>query len=247
MTAQYAKHALLLVLFFTLLPLATTAQTTFTAHLRKHISGEGKVVVQQDAAIDDIVNNSRQKRYGKTTTGKASTPNPPTTPKTKRVVSSPNKPVKSQEAGEDQHQIQSDGKHQHEDARQAERHLGNQAEHKQESTERPHHTNIERREANEVPIPYIARQRYRAQGYRIQIFTGSNSHEDKMRAYAIGRKCQQRFPMLSIYPRFVNPRWICRVGDFRTHAEAQAFVNKIKAARITHEIRIVKSEVLLAR
>ncbi len=97
------------------------------------------------------------------------------------------------------------------------------------------------------PHLQVGRQRYKAQGYRIQIFTGSNSHKDKAQAYAVGTKCQKEFPMLSAYPRFVSPRWICRVGDFKTHEEAEEYVEKIRAARISTEVRIVKSEVLLAK
>lgn len=88
-------------------------------------------------------------------------------------------------------------------------------------------------------------QRVRAIGYRIQIFTGSNSHADKVKAYKIGEKCHKAFPMLSVYPRYYNPRWTCRVGDFKTREEASAYAQKIRAARISGEVRIVKCEVLL--
>ncbi len=88
-----------------------------------------------------------------------------------------------------------------------------------------------------------ARGRHKAMGYRIQIYTGGNSHKDKTEAYEIGRKCQAAFPMLSSYPRFINPRWTCRVGDFKNHEEAAQFAEKIRSARITKEIRIVKCEV----
>lgn len=93
----------------------------------------------------------------------------------------------------------------------------------------------------------IARQRYKATGFRIQIFTGSNSHNDKMKAYSIGEACQKKFPMLSIYPRFINPRWICRVGDFRTHEDALEYARKIRMSRISKEVRIVRCEVLLVK
>lgn len=86
-------------------------------------------------------------------------------------------------------------------------------------------------------------RRHKAMGYRIQIYTGGNSNKDKMQAYEIGRKCQSIFPMLSSYPRFINPRWTCRVGDFRNHEEAEKFADKIRAAKISREIRIVKCEV----
>ena len=101
--------------------------------------------------------------------------------------------------------------------------------------------------AETAPVPSGTRHRYKGQGYRIQIYTGNNSHNDKMKAYAIGETCQKKFPMLSVYPRFINPRWVCRVGDFRTHEDAQEYAKKIRASGISREVRIVRCEVLLAR
>ena len=40
--------------------------------------------------------------------------------------------------------------------------------------------------AETTPVPSGTRHRYKGQGYRIQIYTGNNSHNDKMKAYAIG-------------------------------------------------------------
>lgn len=101
--------------------------------------------------------------------------------------------------------------------------------------------------AETTPVPSGTRHRYKGHGYRIQIYTGNNSHNDKMKAYAIGETCQKKFPMLSVYPRFINPRWVCRVGDFRTHEDAQEYAKKIRASGISREVRIVRCEVLLAR
>ena len=97
----------------------------------------------------------------------------------------------------------------------------------------------------EATAANVRRQRVRATGFRIQIFTGSNSHADKVKAYNIGEKCRKAFPMLSVYPRYYNPRWTCRVGDFKTREEAQIYAQKIRAAHISGEVRIVKCEVLL--
>ncbi len=91
------------------------------------------------------------------------------------------------------------------------------------------------------------RQRYKAQGYRIQIFTGGNSRTDKLEAQKMERKCQSAFPELSVYTHFVSPRWICRVGDFRTLEEAHKYARLIRAAGISYEVRPVKCTVLLAR
>lgn len=57
-------------------------------------------------------------------------------------------------------------------------------------------------------------------GYRIQVYSGGNSREAKREASNIGYRVQFLYPELSVYTRFVSPRWICRVGDFRTHEEA---------------------------
>ena len=101
------------------------------------------------------------------------------------------------------------------------------------------------KEDEQRPTFPLRHQRVRAVGYRIQIFTGSNSHADKVKAYKIGEKCHKAFPMLSVYPRYYNPRWTCRVGDFKTREEASAYAQKIRAAHISGEVRIVKCEVLL--
>lgn len=93
---------------------------------------------------------------------------------------------------------------------------------------------------------HVARQRRKAQGYRIQIFTGGNSRSDRLEAEKMEAKCQKAFPELSAYVHFVSPRWICRVGDFRTYADAERYLQMIRKSRISHEARIVKCSVLLA-
>ncbi len=116
-----------------------------------------------------------------------------------------------------------------------------------ESTQNNQHNEKEERYKNSTTSHYAGtRQRYQTTGYRIQIFTGNNSHKDKTMAYEIGKKCQKTFPMLSIYPRFINPRWTCRVGDFKTHEEANKYAQKIRSAKVSKEVRIVKCTVLLA-
>lgn len=212
------KFALQLLILLLSLPVAASAQTTFTAHVRKQGAGDGKVVIVQDAQIDKVVNNGGQAKPAAKPAAKPvakDTPKKPATPPNSKSTTPEHK---------------------------------NAAHEKATSEAAQHRHPVEHADTTDEPAAtHIVRQRYRAQGYRIQIFTGSNSHQDKMQAYAIGKKCQKRFPMLSVYPRFVNPRWICRVGDFRTYADAQEYVNKIKAARISREVRIVKCEVLLAR
>lgn len=117
--------------------------------------------------------------------------------------------------------------------------------HKQENTGKGKESATQERPAS----AHIAgtRHRVKAVGYRIQIFTGGNSHHDKAKAFELAENCRKFFPELSVYPRFTSPRWICRVGDFRTREDALKYASKIRAKRISTEVHIVKCEVLLAR
>lgn len=92
---------------------------------------------------------------------------------------------------------------------------------------------------------YVARGRHKAAGYRICIFMGGNSRNDKNRAIQIGEKCRSRFRELSVYTRFMAPRWVTHVGDFRTRNDAQKYVELIRKAKFTYIVRIVRSEVNL--
>lgn len=90
------------------------------------------------------------------------------------------------------------------------------------------------------------RQRHYEQGYRIQIFTGGNSRNDKAAAIQAGNRCKSLFGELSVYPHFFSPRWICQVGDFRNINDARKYLELIRNARISNEARIVRCKVLVA-
>ncbi len=94
--------------------------------------------------------------------------------------------------------------------------------------------------------PYGLRRAYvrrKGMGYRIQIFTGGNSRSDRVRANRMGSLCREYFPELSVYPHFESPRWICRVGDFKTSEDAKIYVQKMRKLKVFKELRIVKSVV----
>lgn len=92
---------------------------------------------------------------------------------------------------------------------------------------------------------YVSGNRYKAQGYRIQVYTGGNQRADKQQAQTIANKVHNLFPELSVYTHFDSPRWICRVGDFRNREDAERYVRKIRQAGISREARTVKCTVLL--
>lgn len=90
---------------------------------------------------------------------------------------------------------------------------------------------------------YVTRTRHKAKGYRICIFTGGNSKADKTKAVQMGNKCREKFGELAVYPRFIAPRWVTHVGDFKTKQDAQKYVSLIRSANFTYEVRIIPSEV----
>lgn len=108
---------------------------------------------------------------------------------------------------------------------------------KEESKERNENTTrTERAEDNsDLDIPVvdmrkkIMRNSYKVTGYRVQAFAGGNSRKDKMKAENIGERIKMRYPDQPIYVHFYSPRWICRVGNYRTYQEAAAMLKKIKA------------------
>ena len=63
-------------------------------------------------------------------------------------------------------------------------------------------------------------RKVRMNGYRVQAYAGGNSRDAKRRAYQVDALVRKLFPEQPVYTRFISPRWICHVGDFKTRAEA---------------------------
>lgn len=80
-------------------------------------------------------------------------------------------------------------------------------------------------------------------GYRVQVYAGNNSRTAKEEAARIASQVKDYFPDLAIYTRFSNPRWICRVGDYRSIEEADAMMRKLKGTGVFKEVSIVKEQI----
>lgn len=99
--------------------------------------------------------------------------------------------------------------------------------------------------ARQDTVVAASRPRQKASGYRIQIYSGSNGRKSKQEAYRVGEVCHTFFPELSVYCRYKEPRWYCRVGDFPTMEAAQHYVALMRRTSQFMECHIVKSQVLL--
>lgn len=80
-------------------------------------------------------------------------------------------------------------------------------------------------------------------GYRVQVYAGNNSRAAKEEAARIASQVKDYFPDLAIYTRFSNPRWICRVGDYRSVEEADAMMRRLRSTGVFKEVSIVKEQI----
>ncbi len=76
----------------------------------------------------------------------------------------------------------------------------------------------------------VIKNAQKVNGYRVQVFSGGNSREDKNKAEAIGERIKRLFPDQPVYVHFYSPRWICRMGNYRTYEEAQSMLSRVKEA-----------------
>ena len=65
-------------------------------------------------------------------------------------------------------------------------------------------------------------------------------HQDARIEALIG---QEYIPELSVYTSFNSPRWLCRVGDFRSIEEADAMMRQLRATGVFKEVSIVKEQI----
>jgi len=74
----------------------------------------------------------------------------------------------------------------------------------------------------------VMRRSYKVKGYRVQVFAGGNSRADKIKAQQAGNSVKQAFPDQPIYVHFYSPRWICRMGNFRSYEEANSVMRQVR-------------------
>ena len=64
------------------------------------------------------------------------------------------------------------------------------------------------------------RNAQKVMGYRVQAFAGGNSRQDRQNAERTRNAIKAHYPHVPVYVHFYSPRWICRVGNYRTYEEA---------------------------
>lgn len=221
--------------------LACQAQT-YLEHLQKKTPGLGSVTVHQSKDIDELVNGKAvAPQDNKTKTTPQQPQNKNIESQRKTVDYTQHKTTEPQrKTTEPQHKITEPLKaNESQTSKTTEPQRKNTLE-GQKKTEPRHETSKEtsankpeNKEENETPVvdmrKKVMRKSYKVTGYRVQAFAGGNSRNDRLKAEQTGNALKMNFPDQPVYVHFYSPRWICRMGNYRSLGEAQKVLSKVKA------------------
>lgn len=226
------------ILLLSIICLAIQAQAqTFTQHIQQKEPDKGSVKITQSKEIENLVNGVALKNVttpaaaqGKTTqtaTGQSKTATTATT----QGKASPTPTTQKKEKPDAGNYIGAP-KHNDLEASGAEREKALKETAKETERKR---AEAEKKETDEeMSIPTIdmrkkvMRHAKKVTGYRVQAYAGGNTRADKQKAQQIGDAIKMRFPEQPVYVHFYSPRWICRVGNYRSYSEASHMLTAIK-------------------
>ena len=206
----------LVILILTFCATGLNAQT-YLKHLQTKAPNGAVVTVHENAKIDELINNASKpvapvakpksetdpkKPSGRNTT--VTTPsNKPSTPlidKTRQTEADRSRPTGTTPVTKDEN---ADNKT------------------PEENTEDIEIATVDMRKK-------VMRNTLKVTGFRVQVFAGGNSRQDRLKAERIGNDVKMNFPDQPVYTHFYPPRWICRVGNYRTYSEASEMLRQIK-------------------
>ena len=197
-------------------------------HLKQNTPGNGTVTISQSKEIDELVNGKLKDQQD--AKPKASTNTKPTTSSTPTGHNKVAEGKKTDETkvaplhkNEPQHKTEP--QHKEEAQKRQAPDSVKKAEHHEADTK----DNVETETPTVDMRKKVMRGSYKVTGYRVQAYAGGNSRVDRQKAEQIGNAIKMRYPNQPVYVHFYSPRWICRVGNFRSLSEAQAMLGKIRA------------------
>ena len=83
----------------------------------------------------------------------------------------------------------------------------------------------------------------KTRGYRVQVYAGNNSRQARNDASAVAEKVKEKFPDMPVYTFFQPPRWLCRVGDYKSIEEAHVAMRQLKETGEFKEVAIVREQI----
>lgn len=217
-------------LAFALCITTTAGAQSYTQHLQEKKQAKGSVTVTQSKEIEDLVNKvdvSAAKHEQQPATKK------PTehadSSKTRHEAQTPHRTETTK------HELDSA---KHHDADSAKHHDADSAKHhdakEHHEAQPPKEKHEQAQPETKTEEPYVdtskkvMRRSYKVNGYRVQVFAGGNSRADKQKAQQAGNAVKRAMPDQPVYVHFYSPRWICRVGNYRSYQEANRVLTQVK-------------------
>ena len=96
-------------------------------------------------------------------------------------------------------------------------------------------------ETPDVDTPKKTGRTYKVSGYRVQVYAGYN-REGRQKAEQARNNIRAQYTNVSVYVHYNNPRWICRVGNYRTSEEAHQMLLSLRKLGYT-EASVVRDKI----
>ena len=165
----------------------TANAQTYLEHLKQKNQGQGVVTVNQSKAIDELVNGKQiAPQDNKTKT----TPQPQ-----KNLTDTQRKNTETQHkegTATTQHKLAPDSLKKNETTKE-----GNHESNTQKA---------ENKEETDMPVvdmrKKVMRKSYKVTGYRVQVYAGGNSRNDRLKAEQTGNNIKMKFPDQPVYVHF---------------------------------------------
>ena len=186
---------LLPLCLFTFLPFSLSAQT-FTQRIQNKGTASGTIVIHQSDSIDQLVNSAKLGPTSTSSSSQATSSSSQTTNSSSQTTNSSSQATSSSSQTTNTTNVAS------------------------ETTPTNTDYRLEEETAEQPTTTKKVMRGYKVNGYRVQAFAGGNSRKDRQQAERIGNEIKAQFNNVPVYVHFYSPRWICRVGNFRTYEEA---------------------------
>ena len=210
------KCILFFIFYFLFSPVGAQ---TFTQRVQQQKAGQGTITIHESADIDQLVNEAK---LGNTVTASTTASSNPTKPATTKTPNTPNtKPSNTTTNNTST----------------------NNASTNSASTNTSQTSEDETPE--ESPVEYtkkIMTGGYKINGYRVQAYAGGNSRKDRQQAEYVGNQIKSSFPGVPVYVHFYSPRWICRIGNYRTYEEAHQMLLSLRKMGYSEAV-VVKGKI----
>jgi len=215
------KHFIQILVLCIGIPMGVGAQT-FTQRLQKQpAAGQGSVTIHQSDSIDQLVNSAML--VTKSSTGSTTTPTtvPVTTPTS---TPKPNTPSQTGSIGSTSKTSKTSTTN---------------------TTSPTSPTSTTSTTVIPDTVPKMIRNGHKIPGYRVQAFAGGNSRKDRQRAELTRNDIKSHYPNVPVYVHFYSPRWVCRVGNYRTYEEAHQMLVSLRELGFD-QATIVKGKITVA-